>query len=31
LYRVTPHGHRVLSAALSFRRTDFPQAFSMAA
>jgi hypothetical protein len=29
LYRVTPRGHRVMSAALSFRRTDFPQAFSM--
>jgi hypothetical protein len=29
LYRVTPHGHRVMSAALSFRKADFPEAFSM--
>jgi hypothetical protein len=31
LYRVTPRGCRVMSAALSFRRADFPGAFSMAA
>jgi hypothetical protein len=31
LYRVTPQGYRIMSAALSFRRTDFPQAFSAAA
>jgi hypothetical protein len=30
LYRVTPRGHQLMSAALSFRISDFPQAVSMA-
>ena len=30
LYRVTEHGFRVMSAALSYRLTDFPQAFQTA-
>jgi len=31
LYRVTPHGYRVMSAALSFRNADFPRRFRKAA
>jgi hypothetical protein len=31
LYRVTPQGYRVMSAALSFRMAHFPQAFLQAA
>lgn len=30
LYRVTAKGYRVMSAALSFRQADFPQAFQQA-
>jgi hypothetical protein len=31
LYRVTPRGHRLMSALLTFRQVDFPQAFAAAA
>ncbi len=31
LYRVTPHGHRVMSAALAIHDRDFPAAYAQAA
>jgi hypothetical protein len=31
LYRVTPRGHRLMSALLTFRHVDFPKAFAAAA
>jgi len=31
LYRVTPRGHRIMSAVIRFRHVDFPQAFAAAA
>jgi hypothetical protein len=31
LYRVTPRGHRLMSALLTFRNIDFPHAFAAAA
>jgi hypothetical protein len=31
LYRVTPRGHRLMSALLTLRHVDFPQVFAAAA
>jgi hypothetical protein len=31
LYRVTPYGYRIMTAAISFRRQDFPRALRQAA
>jgi hypothetical protein len=31
LYRVTPYGYRIMAAAISFRRQDFPRVFQQAA